>query len=48
MDKIYLLLQLIGLLASGLIGITLIGLIWIKIMEWTNSNSNTFNKIDLD
>jgi len=48
MDKIYMLLQLIGILSSGLIGITLIGLIWIKLMEWTNHKPNRFNKIDLD
>ena len=48
MDKIYMLLQLIGLLASGLISITLIGLIWIKVMEWTDCNGNRSNKIDLD
>ncbi len=48
MDKIYMLLQLIGLLSSGLIVIMLIGLMWIKIMEWTDCNSNRFNKINLD
>ena len=48
MDKIYMLLQLIGLLSSGLISIILIGLMWIKIMEWTDCNSNRFNKINLD
>ena len=48
MDKIIMLFQIIGLLASGLIGITLIGLIWIKVMEWTDCNGNRFNKIDLD
>ena len=48
MDKIYMLLQLIRILASGIIGIMLIGLIWIKIMEWTDCNTNRYNKIDLD
>ena len=37
MDKIWLIIQFLMLLASGLIGVTVIGLIWIKLMEWTSS-----------
>jgi len=41
-------LQLIGLFATFLIGVTLIGYAFLYVMQWSDDRTNRFDKIDLD